>query len=1105
MKRKILAVVLTLAMVVCYMPTMAFAAGPHIVGNEHPGDPCSCVASTKNGEIITHYETFEEVAAQLNSTPSTTEIEITLLNKDGKAYVNPKTEHPCEASIVFDAGESKTTTIYFEKFADAIYSVTELNPESDSWATDKATTVKLIKDIAIESMIEIPVGDKIILDSNKKVITSKVNGSESKLFKVNANSEFTFSGDGTVSCGDVNGEVSFEVGGKLVIKSGTFYSKSTEFINVTTEDSSKGNGTVEIVSEGTKDTKIQSGDSEGTPVAIKAAGKAVIVIGNSNDSKGIIIEDFSNAIQASGDSDISIKGGSFLSKNYDISSTSAGKLLIEKGDFSNKISATGSGAKVEISGGTFASDVVGSSLKITGGTFDYNFAINGTGDERIKGGSFAVTPSGINSDYKAKKIGKYYVICAKVEIEAGTLDKVYDGFAVAPAPVAKFNAVKVSDNAAINFVYTWYKRTPGEGESETKTPNYGSADSRVTVPPVNAGLYAVVIDIDPSNTKYISKDESPEQHPFYFEIKKAKAWLAPNDVTVKIGAEAPTLSVKSMKSDGSAFSTTETAYTDFTKQLAEKGIVIKDEKNNTVELKDAVKTVGTYTMTLDQSKVTATKLAAVAANYDLTYNKIYDEDNSEFKDGVGTLSVVPKDASTYGFNLGNSKSKNGVVALADGVITKDTIGVITAKSSTAVELVLDATLIDPEADTVQIPMEQAKALSDYISAEETKSEAFGIKFVFNGAEIALDNAAFNYIYKNADSQTKEADYIEVSAEVIEAADVNKNNTLKGYLEDVEGVNKVLDLNINSMKTKTGTETADSVVKAFDSLGGGKATVTTPLKTADNKKGSDYSVYYIDTTEDEVALTDMEADFTKAANTQTPAPAYEEGTLEFETNHFSYYVVCETIKSKECDGKADCPSYNFLDLEIYDDPGVWYHPYIDYVVENKIMNGMNSYTFEPKGVVTRAMVVKMIYEMEGQPSNYGPLTPFSDIDAEQWYFKALRWAYNNEIIKGIDDTHFGPNQPVTREQLATILYRYYTDVLGKTAEKATTAEMNQFADIAKVSAYAEDAMKWAVKAKIYEGEKSGANTNLKPGDGTLRQEIAKMFTVFDRDIIKAKKN
>ena len=1097
MKRKILAVVLTLAMVVCYMPTMAFAAS-HT--NCQPG--CNCEAAIGG----THYDTLAE-AAQAASDNWT---KIKLLKRGGiEVGVNPSSSEswikystdislgitPASSKAIYFGGVSDAWT--YGKGSDSKETIKDLNITGSDYEAELTfasssksnihfatvegafaavkelpagtdSTITLVKNADIETGIEVESGDKVTLDLNGKTLTSRV--ATGNLFTVAGDLTVKGTGNSKVAGGSVNAVVNFYVSGKLEIKSGTFETRTDPFIAVNGTDSSAilagGSITYNGASSTAKGINVQSG---------------TVVIGENGKTTGPSISGYvtqgstnNTVIYADGEnSSVYVYGGEIGSNNVALWVNNKASAKIYDGTFSRNSTAAKStgGADLEILGGSFTS------------SGDADFDKDGTSSLKIYGGTFKhePKPGWMGDYYGTKSIGSNYVVCDKVELFVTVEDKVYDGAPFVPDVYAEYlNPLKNVERIPITdavFNYTWAEK------DKAGTINQ----------PSKVGEYSVVVDISSADQKYIAQT-SVEKN---FKITPQQLFLVAEDKTVKLGDEAPTFTFKAaLQSDGSVFTTTEPTYKAFVDSLNNTNIELKDSEGEAITLENALKTVGEYKIYVKASVPTN-----VDTNYDILINKAYDGDAAnKQKDYCGTLKVEPRAPEKYGFDLGASASTDKAVALAEGVITDNTIKALTDKNTGTggVDLVLDATLIDPDAEAVQVPLEQAKALYDYMNASATKNKVTGLTFKFAGGQINLDKAALSSIYTNAGTT---ADFIEVSAKSIAAADVNSNNDLKVGLEDVEGIIKVLDLKINSKKAKSGSETADPVVKSFTSFGSGTATVSTPLKTADNKKGTDYSVYYLDPADAE--LTDMEAEFTKSGDTPTPAPAYEEGTLEFETNHLSYYVVCETIKDKVCDGKLDCPSFQFYDLEIYDNPAVWYHEFIDYVVENEIMNGVSTNSFAPRDTVTRAMVVTMIYRMAGEPVNVKG-TPFEDIDATQWYGKAVKWAYNNNVIKGLDDTHFGPNEPVTREQLATILYRYYTEVLGFTAEKATTAEMNKFADVAKVSSYAEDAMKWAVKSGIIGGEQSGSDLNLKPGDGTLRQEIAKMITVFDRDIIKAKK-
>ena len=182
----------------------------------------------------------------------------------------------------------------------------------------------------------------------------------------------------------------------------------------------------------------------------------------------------------------------------------------------------------------------------------------------------------------------------------------------------------------------------------------------------------------------------------------------------------------------------------------------------------------------------------------------------------------------------------------------------------------------------------------------------------------------------------------------------------------------------------------------------------------------------------------------------------------------------------CGGGELCPSARFTDVYL----DAWYHMAIDYAVANGLMDGTSATTFEPNANMTRAMVVTILWRMEGEPVvNY--LLPFTDVPADSWYTEAVRWAASEGIVTGVSDTEFAPNAEITREQLAAILHRY-------SGEPATAANLDGYADGACVSAYAADAMIWCVEHMIITGV---TDTTLEPQGTATRAQCATMLMRF----------
>ena len=161
---------------------------------------------------------------------------------------------------------------------------------------------------------------------------------------------------------------------------------------------------------------------------------------------------------------------------------------------------------------------------------------------------------------------------------------------------------------------------------------------------------------------------------------------------------------------------------------------------------------------------------------------------------------------------------------------------------------------------------------------------------------------------------------------------------------------------------------------------------------------------------------------------------------------------------------------------------WFYNDVRYVYEKGIMDGTGADRFSPNAPLTRAMIVTILYRMAGSPSVSGS-SDFTDVAAGKWFAKAVAWAAANGIVNGYGSGLFGPNDPVTREQLAAILYRYA--VYGGMTAVTLEENLGSFADTAQLSAYAIQAMNWAVG----QGLINGSGSNLVPKAQATRAQVA----------------
>ena len=168
---------------------------------------------------------------------------------------------------------------------------------------------------------------------------------------------------------------------------------------------------------------------------------------------------------------------------------------------------------------------------------------------------------------------------------------------------------------------------------------------------------------------------------------------------------------------------------------------------------------------------------------------------------------------------------------------------------------------------------------------------------------------------------------------------------------------------------------------------------------------------------------------------------------------------------------------------------WSYGSVTYAVENGYMNGVGDGKFDPSGSLTRGMVATVLWRREGSPAPAAP-SGFEDVPAGKWYTDAIAWAKETGIVNGLTPTTFGPNSFITREQLATMLFRFASTAPVSVPERA---DLTPFPDGGKVSGWADEAMKWAVEAGLINGTNDG---RLAPGGKATREQFAAIIERYD---------
>lgn len=198
----------------------------------------------------------------------------------------------------------------------------------------------------------------------------------------------------------------------------------------------------------------------------------------------------------------------------------------------------------------------------------------------------------------------------------------------------------------------------------------------------------------------------------------------------------------------------------------------------------------------------------------------------------------------------------------------------------------------------------------------------------------------------------------------------------------------------------------------------------------------------------------------------------------------------------CDGGRDVPAppamaVAFGSVNPFDDiaESDWFYGNVLYAYAHGLMNGTGPDTFDPEGTLTRAMFVTVLHRMSGDTGSYA--NGFSDVAPGAWYEPAVSWAYAGGIVSGVDENRFAPENDITREQLAVILFRY-AKYMGRDVSIGEDTNILSYNDALGISEYAYPALQWACGAGIMDGDDDG---NLNPQGLATRAEAAKIICVY----------
>ena len=179
------------------------------------------------------------------------------------------------------------------------------------------------------------------------------------------------------------------------------------------------------------------------------------------------------------------------------------------------------------------------------------------------------------------------------------------------------------------------------------------------------------------------------------------------------------------------------------------------------------------------------------------------------------------------------------------------------------------------------------------------------------------------------------------------------------------------------------------------------------------------------------------------------------------------------------------------------PADWFYAGVKFANEHALFNGTAADTFSPDAPMTRGMLVTVLWRLDGKPAA-AAAGRFADVASAAYYAEAVAWASESGVVNGIDATHFAPENEVTREQIAAILYRY---AQNKGADTQKCADLSAFPDAAQVSAYAKDALAWANAAGLVKGMAQSGRDHLNPQGHATRAQVATILARYAQSVVQ----
>lgn len=389
-------------------------------------------------------------------------------------------------------------------------------------------------------------------------------------------------------------------------------------------------------------------------------------------------------------------------------------------------------------------------------------------------------------------------------------------------------------------------------------------------------------------------------------------------------------------------------------------------------------------------------------------------------------------------------SVSGKTVTVDNV-NSDTLERVIGKGIRTGEVIIDAADVPATVETAELPAQSVRLIAR--ASQESGNDVTGMNVRLTGATVSFDAAALDSI-----------------------AGLGNSGELQLHVSDNAVLNTAQRSALSGLDTGKALRAYISAGdRQISDFGRGQVTVSVPFTLPTGRDAQNYTVYCVG----------------KNGSLEALPTSYGNGSLRFSVGSGSDYVV--VYDDPACPRNNLCPISRFNDAS----PTRWYHDGVHYALENELMEGYSTHVFAPQDTITRAEIVTILWRLAGQPTVSQALS-FRDVPADSWYANAARWAVSAGVADGYSRNTFAPGDPITREQLAAMLYRYasLTNSLG--AQGAAP----RFPDSGSVARWAAASMDWATATGIITGMAEKSRTPvIAPKDSASRAQAAEMLMRF----------